>query len=568
MSAEQTSDQTAVQPHTPPHGCGTWNEYWTKAHKQPWRTEPEIDDERKRYLAERRAIIPDHERGIYPFRNEAGSIKLRRADIEWLLATHRGGRGPLDWSGEKQRLGLGLDLRGADLRQVDLRGLPLSGLVAGSDSGEWVEYTLAAREAAAAHFENAILVGAHLEDAILGGAYLQGAWLFYAHFERARLVGAHIEVDDNLSRSVGQNIQNRIHFEGADLREVHCEGAWLRGSFMEGADLSHAHLDKCTLEEAHLVGASLYKASLQDVNLAGSRLSGADLREANLAGTNLFQVQLYGSDISENDRKRIGGNLSSSEVRDRWPNGVLPATVPAADLRGAFFSAATNLQSADLTSAEYGTVLVADVRWGDVNLAVVDWTQTQPGLLRLRRRLEAIELGDEREAKQTKDKDGKPKDKPSRLQAYQGAVRANRQLATALRQQGLNEDADRFAYRAQKLQRQVLRRQRRYGSALGSWFLDLIAGYGYKPMRSLIAYILIICTFSGAYLLNAQFAAPHLTWDEALVLSVSAFHGRGFFTTGISLGDTLARLAAVEAIIGLLIEITFIATFTQRFFAR
>jgi hypothetical protein len=38
--------------------------------------------------------------------------------------------------------------------------------------------------------------------------------------------------------------------------------------------------------------------------------------------------------------------------------------------------------------------------------------------------------------------------------------------------------------------------------------------------------------------------------------------------SGISLGDTLAPLAAGEAIIGLLIEITFIATFTQRFFAR
>jgi hypothetical protein len=52
------------------------------------------------------------------------------------------------------------------------------------------------------------------------------------------------------------------------------------------------------------------------------------------------------------------------------------------------------------------------------------------------------------------------------------------------------------------------------------------------------------------------------------VLSISSFHGRGFFSSGISLGDTLARLAAGEAIIGLLIEITFIATFTQRFFAR
>jgi hypothetical protein len=36
----------------------------------------------------------------------------------------------------------------------------------------------------------------------------------------------------------------------------------------------------------------------------------------------------------------------------------------------------------------------------------------------------------------------------------------------------------------------------------------------------------------------------------------------------LSLGDSIAVISAVEAIIGPLIEITFIATFTQRFFAR
>jgi hypothetical protein len=49
---------------------------------------------------------------------------------------------------------------------------------------------------------------------------------------------------------------------------------------------------------------------------------------------------------------------------------------------------------------------------------------------------------------------------------------------------------------------------------------------------------------------------------------VSSFHGRGFFNQDIHLGDTFAELAALEAVVGLLIEITFIATFTQRFFAR
>ena len=41
------------------------------------------------------------------------------------------------------------------------------------------------------------------------------------------------------------------------------------------------------------------------------------------------------------------------------------------------------------------------------------------------------------------------------------------------------------------------------------------------------------------------------------MLSVSAFHGRGFFQPVQSLGDPVAILAAAEAIIGLLIEISF-----------
>ncbi len=41
----------------------------------------------------------------------------------------------------------------------------------------------------------------------------------------------------------------------------------------------------------------------------------------------------------------------------------------------------------------------------------------------------------------------------------------------------------------------------------------------------------------------------------------------GVFVTKVSsTGDPVAILAAIEAIIGLLIEISFIATFTQRFF--
>ncbi len=45
------------------------------------RTEPEIDATRQEELLRRRTLVPDIEKGIYPFKGE----KLSRADVEWLL---------------------------------------------------------------------------------------------------------------------------------------------------------------------------------------------------------------------------------------------------------------------------------------------------------------------------------------------------------------------------------------------------------------------------------------------------------------------------------------------------
>src|SRR5437763_83644 len=81
-----------------------WQAFW-KAQRQEWRTESEIDRARQQYLAKRRNIVPDIGQGIYPFKD----IKLSRADVEWLLVAHENGRGPIDWSDEKQREREGLD---------------------------------------------------------------------------------------------------------------------------------------------------------------------------------------------------------------------------------------------------------------------------------------------------------------------------------------------------------------------------------------------------------------------------------------------------------------------------
>ncbi len=189
---------------------------------------------------------------------------------------------------------------------------------------------------------------------------------------------------------------------------------------------------------------------------------------------------------------------------------------------------------------------------GSVDLTQIDWSRV-------------LTLGDEVDV-----------GRRSWAGAHEAVVRAYRQLAAQLRAQGMNDVADRFLYRAQQRQRRVLLRQRKPGSWLFSWVLALLAGYGYRPGRTVFWYLATIAAFTFMYMqvtlgwipfgLPAPSALAPLPWYEALILSVSSFHGRGFFQPLQSLGDPVAALAAIEAVIGLFIEISFIATFTQRYF--
>ena len=106
-------------------------------------------------------------------------------------------------------------------------------------------------------------------------------------------------------------------------------------------------------------------------------------------------------------------------------------------------------------------------------------------------------------------------------------------------------------------------RARKFGGYIFSWFLDILAGYGYKPGRSVLIYLLMILGFATCY----HFVG-HLSPSEALIFSVTSFHGRGFLPGPFALNSPVTGLAALEAVIGLFIEISFIATFTQRFFGK
>jgi uncharacterized protein YjbI with pentapeptide repeats len=394
-------------------------------------------------------------------------------------------------------------------------------------------------------------------------------WLLLKHEEGHDLVNRDDEQQWNRSG---------LDLRGADLRRVNLsnlpltrmrggltrsewnlttlEQRQMAGVHLEGADLSGTHLEKATLEGAYLEEATLRGTHLEEANLFRAYLKDAYLREAHLEKSKLR-----------------GARLEGTYLREAYLNG--------ADLREVFFDSVTNLEGIVLNGEKSSYTLLADAHWSDVNLSVVNWTRIKI-------------LGDEYRACQREANIGTrtAQEKSEQLEDYHEAVRANRQLASAMRAQGMNEEAIPFSYRAQKLQKKVLWRQLLWGQVEASrsevpqrgllqkarelrwralkfaayifyWFLDILAGYGYKPGRSLFIYFFMITVFAICY-----FVLGHLSPKEAVIFSVTSFHGRGFLPGPFSLNSPVTALAAVEAVVGLFIEISFIATFTQRCFGR
>jgi uncharacterized protein YjbI with pentapeptide repeats len=307
-----------------------------------------------------------------------------------------------------------------------------------------------------------------------------------------------------------------------------------KGLDFSGVIVSYSNLSGLPLQHTSFAHAQMHHTRLEDAQLEGSYLRDAELERAMLIRAHLEKVNLRWAHLQ-------GANLDY-------------AYLAGANLGRAVLDATTLMHGIHLSDKLHGAAFLADVRWADANLGVLNWTSI---------------VGDESVARQKHRDDGTIKDSKTQRDDARRAVRTYRQLATVLRSQGMNEEADRFAYRARFCQRTVLRQQRHIITYVGSVFLDLLAGYGYRPERTLLAYLLVVLGFA----LSFFFLAPHsdltLSPLASLVMSVSSFHGRGFFPgANIPLDAPLTVFAAAEAIIGLVIEVSFIATFTQRFFAR
>ncbi|HEY1353408.1 MAG TPA: pentapeptide repeat-containing protein [Ktedonobacteraceae bacterium] len=572
LQSPQTPQVVRGQPQHSPTSPEEWRQHW-QSQGQPWRIEPEIDAKRREELRNHRTISPDVEKGIYPF----NGMELNRADVEWLLATHEDEKGPVNWGDEEQRKRRGLDLRGANLRNADLHALPLACLIGGLGDEEMeMEMTallngkaggnaalvclegadlrnvhLEGAKLRQANLKNADLLEAHLQAADLSWSHLNGAWLDKTHLEHADLSHAWL---------LAANLDD-ARLEGADLSQAHAEGAFCNRVHLENANLFGTYLEKSSLQNAFLNKASLRHAYLSGANLHGAHLEGADLSKAHFNGKSMLDEEedVWGGEL-DRVRKWYHGlrwrgmedNLDLEELGELVEE--FPEILPPADLSGAFFDVATQIEGAIFGEPRYGWVNVVDMHWGDAYLMHINWSQVS-------------RLGDERAARQKK-QSGKKKDISVLLDDFTKAVRANRQLAIALENQGLNEDARHFARRSCDLQRKLYWKRRNFWKWLGSAILALLAGYGYQMWRILVAYVFVVLLCAGAYYVLGMYYKPPLSLLEAILTSITAFHGRVFSEPFLQPGDPQLWVTAFEAVTGFVIEGVFIAMLTQKFFGK
>jgi len=434
-------------------------------------------------------------------------------------------------------------LVGADFSEAQMEGVNLDGA------------NLALANLFRAHLEHANLSGAHLEHAILSEAQLKGSDLNVAQMEDVSFGAAQMEGADLSGAQMRGATLRHAQLKGAKLRQTQLQKADFIGAQLEEADLQQAHLERADfslaqlkgakLQQAHLEGADFMAAHLEEADLSRTQLEGANLLRTHLEGANLTEAHLERADLTEAHLERA--NLSKAHLEHT-------------NLSGVFLDTSVDVSTVVWTTAtESVGPQFADVHWGEVNLTAVDW--------------ESITiLGDEQLAAQRREATQaftvkSLKQRQDRVKEYKAAGRAYRLLFVALRSQGLTAPATRYRYRAEIMDRKASWHAGQWGRWLFSWLLGTFAGYGDRLGRLFATYGITVSLFALVMLGAALQSGANLSLDtarDALVLSVTSFHGRGVQPPGLRLTDTLAMLAGLEAVFGLLIEGLFIAAFTRR----
>lgn len=603
-----------------------WPAHWEQQ-KQPWRREPPIGRDEQRRLHGLMAVAgmhsapfmgetltradiewliekPEHRQipaggsggsaSTQPGLNLAGAT-LSHVDLSYLPLAQRIdeslGPASLHAGNAVRPTGAvvslaGASLHGTILEKIDLRCANLSGATFYDPSAlQPPSANLRGAYLAHANLSKVRLRNADLRDADLSSSILRGAALDGAHLQNAILNNAHLEPYD------ADNITslNKAYLDGAQLRgailyKTILEGAYLRSetdlsrAYLIGARLNEAILTRAKLINAHLQWANMREAELCGANFTGARLAQADLTKANLERADLTGAHFAGylpeDELWKSERESITTMIGLQE-------DAIPKAVGAATLSRATMDARTVLTSTTILANAAASVSLADIVWNDVDVSAVDWSDLrrfgvgEQRMLRLlyqpwtRYRPRRIVHGNM--APNGPSSPGAPRHDHEPLLR---AMRTNYQLGMKLRSSGLTSEAADFALRGRQLETRYLWEARKL-RFIPQIFLGIFTGYGYSVMRAFSSYVVVICLYACIYWLvgvqewGFRLKGPpqHLSFVEAVITSVYAFHGRGLFSS-TTVVNAQAAIGATEAGVGLLLEVNFIAAFTQRFLLR
>lgn len=490
-------------------------------------------------------------------------------------------------------------LERANLSEAQLQGANLSG--AQLQGANLSEAQLEGATLYEAQLEGANLRQAQLERVILYGAQLEGANLSRTQLQGANLSGAQLQ---------GANLY-RTQLEGADLRQAQLQGAILSGAWLKGANLSGARLEGADLSRTQLEGADLSKTQLKGADLRQAHLTRqVDLRWATLdAQTQLTEANLDGTlqvaDVAWNGVSLIrlpwgqvpllGDEALARQTQTRegerkaapqWLEGYEAAV-------RAYRQLAIVLRSQGITDAAdrftyRALVMQRKALWLESNLPMTGFTEALAHL----KTLTLPQLWKER---------GRfaPKrwlnslNQWARLMARWGwqqlrtihprlwgnhlwnlpAWRLGLGILLVVLAALLSVAHWWTALLALLITILVVgtfsrKRGRKLLAYLFSGFLAALTGYGFRMSRIVLAYFGLILAFAGTYWwLDLHRHPQSFSFWQAIILSVTAFHGR-VFSNPFNLSDPQIVVTAVEAIVGLVIEGVFIAMLTQRFFNR
>jgi uncharacterized protein YjbI with pentapeptide repeats len=490
---------------------------------------------------------------------------------------------PPSWKLEQGYLvGPTANLSNAELKEADLSGVTLyhADLSAAKFSGVRLDHA----DLSSANLTNTTLSDVSLDQTDLSNATLNG-------LRSSGIIGDPKPLPLPWRLVNGYLIGPNANLRGATLDGEDLSGANLAGANLEMAGLDHCKLRAASLANSNLMNARLFRADLSESDLSGGRLAGADLRRVQLSEqTVLSGARLVTTGYSETTIEPSALTCLSGV---RWDASPIGEIADLSEIRRLGDDTIPHLRRLRRWQLHHDARADAVLRSGELSYA-------------------QLELVDPDERSDSLDVSSKYRS-TNPYHVYQryinDAAASYRGLAVALRGSGNRYVARRLEYRGRQLEgrlhapyrlgrpgtvtlalglffslfvgshlaAQLVRLPHRawqYTLQLGSSFIDLICGYGYRPLRIIRTYVLVILSFAivywrvaaSNYSTGTGYGPPPRGWDS-IAFSLIAFHGRGVIIGDIFPGKGyLVWVPALEAMLGLVIEAVFVAVIIRWLF--